>query len=187
MLKYYDYAVTFAEIPDEICLYITITGCPNHCEGCNSPWLSEGTGTPLNWDSLSKIINDNKGFSCLVFGGGDNDPSEINKLAEKVKWLFPSIKTAWYSGKDTIPTEIRLKNFDFIKVGPYIASRGPLNNPHTNQKLYQVFPTKTCDWQGNPLWVLENITNKFWKNEDNRDNTSHSISIKDSYIPELRR
>ena len=26
--------------------------------------------------------------------------------------------------------------FDYVKVGPYIEARGPLNNPNTNQRLY---------------------------------------------------
>lgn len=161
MLKYYDYAITFSEIPDEICLYITITNCPNHCKGCNSPWLSEDIGTPLNWSSLSKIIEDNKGFSCLVFGGGDNDPDAINNLAKKVKWLYPNIKTAWYSGRDNIP--IPINNLDYLKLGPYKEEYGPLNSTTTNQYLYEVYLSKDVDWWGNPVYRLRDITDKFWK------------------------
>lgn len=187
MLKYYDYAVTFAEIPDEVNLYITITNCPNHCKGCNSPWLSEDKGKYLDWFNLKEIIELNKGITCLVIGGGDSEPQTVNELAERVRNEFPDLKIAWYSGKKVIPAEIRLKNFDFIKVGPYVTELGPLNNPNTNQRLYQIFPTRTCDWQGNMLWGLEDITSKFWKNEDSRTDTAHNIVIKDSNIPEPRR
>lgn len=36
MLKYDNYDITFQEIPDEVCLYITLTGCPIRCPECNS-------------------------------------------------------------------------------------------------------------------------------------------------------
>jgi anaerobic ribonucleoside-triphosphate reductase activating protein len=38
---------------------------------------------------------------------------------------------------------IDLKNFNYIKLGPYIEERGPLSSPTTNQHLLKVFPDLT--------------------------------------------
>lgn len=37
MLKYSNYEVTFAEVPDEISLTLNLTNCPYMCENCHSP------------------------------------------------------------------------------------------------------------------------------------------------------
>ena len=37
MLKYSNYEITFAEVPDEISLCINLTNCPHKCIGCHSP------------------------------------------------------------------------------------------------------------------------------------------------------
>jgi hypothetical protein len=50
------------------------------------------------------------------------------------------------------------KYFDYIKIGPYIKDRGPLNNPNTNQRMYKI------DHEFYHNFV--DITNKFWKHED---------------------
>jgi len=36
-LKYTGYAVTLAEVPEEISLTITISNCAFRCHGCHSP------------------------------------------------------------------------------------------------------------------------------------------------------
>ena len=62
----------------------------------------------------------------------------INKLAEYLYHNYPNLKIGWYSGRDKLSEEIKLDFFHYIKLGPYISSKGPLNNPNTNQRLYQV-------------------------------------------------
>ena len=74
--------------------------------------------------------------------------------ATLLKFIPNPIKTAWYSGRQELAKEIDINNFDFIKLGPYQEDRGPLNNPNTNQRFYQVTNGKLVD-----------ITNKFWKHE----------------------
>jgi anaerobic ribonucleoside-triphosphate reductase activating protein len=54
---------------------------------------------------------------------------------------------------ETIPTDLNLDYFDYIKVGPYKKDLGGLRNPNTNQKLYK--KDKNGRW--------ENITYRFWK------------------------
>lgn len=152
MLKYLNTLVTFSEIPDEITLCINITGCPNRCPGCHSPFLWENKGKDLSQRTLEQFIKENSGISCVCLMGGDQDPFIINLLGEVIHKTGK--KSAWYSGKEEISPEIDLKNFDFIKVGPYIEELGGLDNPITNQKFYKVVGT-----------TLEDITYKFWKNK----------------------
>lgn len=159
MIKYVDTLVSFSEIPDEITLCINISQCPNNCKGCHSPWLREDIGEDLNIKSLYSLINKNKGVTCVCFMGGDQDPAEISNLAFAVRLRsdYP-YKTAWYSGKQYIPDELRISDFDYIKVGPYIEEFGGLDNPNTNQRMYKVskLPESLID-----------ITNKFWRDKVN--------------------
>ena len=150
MLKYKDVLVGFQEVPDEISLCINITNCPNNCIGCHSPYLAEDIGTKLNRTELYKLIQDNKGITCVCLMGGDSDPSYINILAIHIHKV--GLKSAWYSGKTNLSNEIDINNFDYIKLGPYIEEFGPLNNPNTNQIMYKITDNE-----------LENITYKFWK------------------------
>lgn len=156
MLKYHSSYIGFREIPDEISLCINISNCPNNCKGCHSPWLKEDVGEDLNIESLNTLINKNKGVSCICFMGGDQDFTEVSKLAIIVKTRndYP-YKTAWYSGRQHIPNEFNINAFDYIKVGPYIEELGGLDNINTNQRLYMIYP--------NYFGIIQiDITNKFW-------------------------
>lgn len=138
MLKYVNTAVTFAEFPDEISLLINISGCPCHCEGCHSSYLAEDIGEPLDYIAITKlIINSNKGITCVGLMGGDSDPEWINNLAEFIK-TSSELKVGWYSGRNYLPSEIDIRFFDYIKLGPYIKEYGGLQSPNTNQHLYQI-------------------------------------------------
>lgn len=143
MLKYADVLISFQEVPNEISLCINITGCKNNCKGCHSPWLFKDIGIDLTPTELFKLIKQNKGITCVCLMGGDTDPETINKLASDIKsW---GLKSAWYSGKQDISEEIRLINFDYIKVGPYIQELGGLDSNTTNQIMYKIENTKLID------------------------------------------
>lgn len=165
MLKYVDTKVVFSEIPDEITLAINISNCPCHCKGCHSPYLAEDIGERLDaWVSLGstvldKLILENKGITCIAFMGGDSDPKTVNNCARYIRDTYQNLLIAWYSGRQELAKEIELKNFDYIKLGPYIEEKGPLNNPNTNQRLYEVNRlSKLPD-----RFLLKDITSKFWK------------------------
>lgn len=157
MLKYLNTQVTFAEVPDEITLCINITGCKNGCKNCHSSYLAEDIGDPLNKTALSKLLENNKGISCVSFMGGDSDPISIVALASWVK-THTDLKVAWYSGRQELNDFVarQLKWFDYIKLGPYEEDKGPLNSETTNQRFYKV---------EQPTGKLIDITNKFWKHE----------------------
>ena len=154
MLKYVNTMVTFSEVPDEISLCIEISNCQCHCKNCHSPYLAEDIGEELNSHSLKKLIDDNKGITCISFMGGDSNPSDIDALAQWVKINYP-LKVTWYSGRQELSKDINLQWFEYIKLGPYIEELGPLNKPTTNQKFYKVE-------EGN----LVDVTNLFWKDSD---------------------
>ena len=153
-MKYVDTLVSFSEIPDEITLCINISNCPNKCEGCHSSWLQENIGIELNNYELYDIINKNSGTSCVCFMGGDSDPEEINNLAIKIK--SKNLKVGWYSGNSEISDKINIKNFDYIKIGPYLKDKGPLSDKNTNQKMYEIIHFTGMN-------SLKDITYKFWK------------------------
>ena len=136
-MKYLSTLVGFAEFPDEISLLINISNCPFHCSGCHSPELWEDIGTELTYGRLDNLIETNKGITLVGFMGGD--PTLVNSLASYIKHNY-DIKTGWYWGGTDIPKEIYLINFDYIKLGPYIKELGGLDNPNTNQRMYQYSP-----------------------------------------------
>mgnify|MGYP003445157190 CR=1 FL=1 len=139
MLKYVDTKVVFQEVPDEVTLAINMSNCPCHCEGCHSSYLAEDIGTPLNWNALLyDLIPNNKGITCICFMGGDAEPMEIMRLARWIRSRWPEIRTAWYSGKESIPEDFDITCLDYIKLGPYIEALGGLKSPDTNQALYRI-------------------------------------------------
>ena len=158
MLKYVDILVSFSEIPDEITLCINISQCPNNCKGCHSPWLREDTGTPLTYSELIKLIKQNTGISCVCFMGGDKEPWEVVKLAKLIREDFPNLKTAWYSGSESVDHQ---NQFNYVKTGPDIESLGPLNSETTNQRLVEY----NLSTELGPSWYMKDITYKFWKND----------------------
>lgn len=153
MLKYHSSYIGFREIPDEISLCINISNCPNNCKGCHSPWLLENIGTYLSEIELRNLISNNKGITCVCFMGGDAEPWEINSLVRIVSSL--GLKSAWYSGKQDFYEHTEFKYFDYIKIGPYIPEKGPLDSPNTNQKIFKFIH------KGN-INIIQDITNKFW-------------------------
>lgn len=157
MIKYVDTLVTFSEFPNEISLCINISNCPCHCIGCHSNYLADDIGEPLYTETLFGLIDKNKGITCVGLMGGDAEPAYINALAKAIKKVY-DIKVGWYSGRSELSTEIQLENFDYIKLGPYIKERGPLNSKTTNQIMLEI--DNSC---GRP--ITKDITAYFWKHE----------------------
>ena len=77
--------------------------------------------------------------------GGDSEPSYLNSMAKVLRESDLNIKIAWYSGRQELSKDIDLKNFDYIKLGPYIEELGPLTKNTTNQKFYKVINNELID------------------------------------------
>lgn len=89
MLKYLYYKEIFAEVPGEITLGISLTGCTIHCPDCHSKELWEDIGTPLTIEELDRFLDENKGITCLLLLGGEHD---IDSLTELFQHSFETIK-----------------------------------------------------------------------------------------------
>ena len=154
MIKFLDYAVTFAEFPREISLCINITGCPNHCKGCSEPWLAEDTGEELTKTALARLISKAHGISLVGFMGGDNDHKTIRDLCDFVHNYY-GLKVGMYSWRDYIDLELA-KTLDYYKIGRWIPfegdestwknqTAGPLCLPTSNQVMYMREGDKLID------------------------------------------
>lgn len=147
MLRFINYDIVFQEIPNEVTLAINISNCPNRCRGCHSPYLMEDKGELLNENTLVRLLHKyGNTITCVCFMGGDASPLEVESLARFLKQEYnPNIKTGWYSGKQGLPANLSLSNFDYIKLGPYMEELGGLNSPNTNQRFYRIENEKMID------------------------------------------
>lgn len=155
MLRFVNTDIVFQEIPDETTLAINISGCPCHCPGCHSPFLWGDVGTELTSAALDALIDGegNRSITCVSFMGGDGDPVSVNALAAYVHKRYPYLKTGWYTGRTVVSSDIDRRNFDYIKVGPYIKHLGPLKSKTTNQRMYKRLPSGD----------FEDVTSWFWR------------------------
>ncbi len=82
--------------------------------------------------------------------------------------LCADLKRAWYTGQSEIPNNYALLMLlDYIKVGPYIAEKGPLNSKTTNQRLYKIehnYSPLVTD-SGSCATPVD-ITSRFWTKEE---------------------
>lgn len=154
MFKYLYVKEVFREIPDEISLAVSISGCRIRCPGCHSRELWQDIGRPLTWDSLNALIHIHRGVTCLLLMGGERD---IPALAGLFRHARRYVKTAWYCGLDSLPDSCRgiLRHLDYIKLGHYDKALGGLDSPKTNQRLY------LAEHAGEKV-SLRDITQKFW-------------------------
>lgn len=136
MIKYVDTEVTLAEVPSEITLCISISGCTNHCPGCHSHYLWYDMGTVLTKEKLDELIENTDDISCVCLMGGDHDAETIYTLGKHIK--SKGLKSAWYSGKMRPLSDEWAECFDYVKIGPYVESLGPLTSKTTNQRFYKI-------------------------------------------------
>ena len=153
MLRYVNTDIVFQELPDEVTLAVNLSGCPCRCPGCHSKHLWSDGGRPLSDQALEQLIDEQQAeITAVALMGGDSAPSEVNSLMQHIRRSHPRLHTAWYSGRSLLSPMADLRNFDYIKLGPYLAHLGPLNNPRTNQRLYRVVAGR-----------MQDITNRFWR------------------------
>ena len=138
MLKYTTYDIVFQEFPDEVTLAVNLSLCPNGCPGCHSSYLQGDLGEELTSSRLHALIDSYDGsITCVGLMGGDNDPASVVRLLARVKAEYPQLHTGWYSGRSELPQEFDTTAFDYVKLGGYVASLGPLKERTTNQRLFR--------------------------------------------------
>lgn len=155
-------SIYITEIPDEICLGISVLGCPIHCPDCHSQHVwdinSVGKGKELTYDIIRDKLTDNSNISCVLLFGGDWEP---NRLTYLLMWLHEiyRVKTALYTGRtleyiNNLDLEYGFTEYlDYLKVGAYNKELGGLNSPTTNQRLYKLEKVTT----------FVDMTNVFWR------------------------
>ena len=147
MIRYLSADITFQEVPGEVSLVFSITGCPRRCPGCHSPELQQDLGLPLTAQVVREYCEKYQGmFNCVCFMGDGGDFEGIARLALEAKLQKKAV--ALYTGaeRQDIPFYL-LSLLTFIKVGPYIEARGGLKSPDSNQQFFYL--KQWCDWQNN--------------------------------------
>ena len=136
--------IVLEEVPGRVTLAVEISNCRGSCIGCHSPFLKDDIGEELTPEVVDRLIAANFGVNCFLFLGEGRDRAALLELAAHVRSL--GLEAALYSGRQEVEDAIWAA-FDYVKVGPYIAEYGPLNERTTNQRMY---------YHG------EDITPRFW-------------------------
>lgn len=136
-MKFTNYDVVFQEVPGEVSLSFTITGCRLACKGCHSThtW-NPNVGTELTNELLLSLLDKYRGLiTCILFLGGEWEEYRLEELLVLCK--DDQLRTALYTGLDDVSD--RLKNqLTYLKVGKWDATKGGLWSPNTNQKMIEL-------------------------------------------------
>lgn len=139
MLKYDSYDIVLQEIPNEISLCFSITGCQLACEGCHSEHLWDSkNGLELSSSFFEIMLLKYKDIiTCVIFMGGEWESLDLLALLTIAK--KKSLKVALYTGLNEKQMRRKypdlLASLDFIKTGKWISSLGGLDQLTTNQLL----------------------------------------------------
>lgn len=139
MTLYYSYPQqTFQEVPGEITLALSISGCNLKCKGCHSTETFPPTfGKELTTDELSNLLKKFRHTSCVLFYGGEWNLPCLTEMIDFVKGI--GLKFCLYTGRNLSYFENDfISKLDFIKVGAYVEKKGNLQNPNTNQRFYEI-------------------------------------------------
>lgn len=135
MLRYIEAEISTLEVPGETSLCIYISGCIHKCAGCHYPELQRTDyGIPLRdgLPLLIQIYGNRVSCVCFLGDGSPKDREELVGYAETVHAM--GLSSCLYSGQSKF--EEWMAVFDYVKVGPYVESLGPLTMKGTNQKMY---------------------------------------------------
>lgn len=158
-MKYLYCKEVFSEVPGEITLALSISNCQIKCKGCNQKELWEDIGSILDSSVLKTLLQRHRGITCVLFmGSGNKEYQVLNSLAMEAH--KNGLKVAVYLGEDNIPEELDKSYFDYIKIGHWDTSKGGLDSPTTNQKMYFL------EHQGDGTYWETCINHKFLKNNE---------------------
>lgn len=136
--------VVLQEIPGEISLALTITGCPLKCNGCHSrhTW-NKNKGDLLTPEIFASLLDRYDGMiTCVVFFGGEWYEDELINLLQQAQ--ARKLRTALYTGLEEVSSAL-MNKLTFIKVGPYKKENGGLASKVTNQRLFRIDTSETLN------------------------------------------
>ncbi len=153
-MNYSNPQIVFQEVPNEITLAVSISGCDLACNGCHSAFTwDESYGKSLNLENIDMLLKNYEGLiSCFLFYGGEWN---IKKLLPLIKYIkSKNLKICLYTGREISEINIELiELLDYLKTGRYLKQLGGLQNKITNQKFYKI----------NNGIILEELNYLFWK------------------------
>lgn len=130
-------SIVFQEVPNEISLCFSITGCKVACTGCHSTELWHASnGNHLSNTSFRNWLTKYQNLiSCVLFFGGEwQAKALIEKLRIAKSW---GLKTCLYSGEKHIDISI-CEHLNFLKTGPWQSTLGGLDSINSNQVFRNV-------------------------------------------------
>ena len=133
----YEFNVVLQEVPGEISLCFSISGCPLQCPGCHSPFLwKEHSGEKITPEAFEHTLNQYNDFAtCVLFMGGEWHADELIELLKCAQGK--GYKTCLYTGEELVESKI-LEYLTYIKTGPWIQDLGGLSSRNTNQIFREV-------------------------------------------------
>jgi len=136
-MRFSSYSIVLQEVPGEITLSFSITGCKLMCKGCHSPFLwKEGSGQELTKNIFEETIQQyNDMITCILFMGGEWHEKELIEFLKMAR--AKCLKTCLYTGLDNVSSDI-IKELDFLKTGRWVSELGGLDKDTTNQKFINV-------------------------------------------------
>lgn len=167
-------SIVFQEVPNEISLCFSITGCKIGCKGCHSTELwNENYGSALtNKTFISWLKKYQNLISCVVFFGGEWQPHAlIEKLLIAKNF---GLKTCLFSGEKHIDISIS-QHLDFLKTGAWLAKLGGLESSTSNQ----VFRNVKTGEKLNHLFIKNHFNNAFSNLNKNINSTkegTHNVA-----------
>lgn len=141
-LKYSYPQEVYQEVPGEISLALSISGCQLKCKSChsNETW-DKNFGEVLDEESIDNLLKRFKYVTCVLFYGGEWNILKLINIIDYIKSVRPELKICLYTGYElNFFKEEFIKRLDFIKTGKYIEELGGLDNSNTNQKFIILKP-----------------------------------------------
>ncbi|EIW88088.1 hypothetical protein AGRI_12821 [Alishewanella agri BL06] len=136
MLRYIAEQIVWQEVPGEVSLAYTFSGCQLGCKGCHSAdsWDAR-QGQPLSAEHFARRLQDYQGLiSCVLFLGGEWQEPELMPLLSLSK--AAGLKCCLYTGLELSDVSGALRReLTFIKTGRWLPERGGLQSLTTNQKF----------------------------------------------------
>jgi anaerobic ribonucleoside-triphosphate reductase activating protein len=144
-MYYYNFQVVLQEVPGEISLCFSISGCNKHCDGCHSPFLwKEGNGSVLTKEVYTSILNQYKNLAtCVLFMGGEWHQKELIEMLQLAK--IKKLKTCLYTGENSVSDEI-IDQLTWLKTGKWKQELGGLESRLTNQLFIDVTTNKKLNY-----------------------------------------
>ena len=138
---YHDFQIVLQEVPGEISLCFSISGCALKCEGCHSPFLwKKGNGKPLTPELFEEIVLKYKRLaSCILFMGGEWHEKELVQFFQIAK--SNNYKTCLYTGEESVSKELK-SELTWLKTGKWQQQLGGLDSLDTNQKFIEIKSNK---------------------------------------------